>query len=73
MPKDISHWTPREEPRYKKNRSRFVVVGGTAYRVYERAGFFHAAMNGLLGWVSINADSYESLARRIKLAKAGGQ
>ena len=73
MHKDIKNWTPRTEPRQKQNRRRFVVVGGTAYTVYQRAGYFHAALNGLMGWVSIWADSFEGLARCIRLAKAGGQ
>ena len=73
MRKDIKNWTPRTEPRIKKNRRRFVVVDGVAYPVYQRTGYFHAVLNGLMGWVSVWAEAYEGLTQRIRLARADRQ
>ena len=73
MRKDIKNWTPRTAPRHKQNRRRFVVVDGAAYPVYQRAGFFHAAMNNVAGWAYVCADTYEGLTQRIRLARADRQ
>jgi hypothetical protein len=66
-------WTPRAEPRRKANRRRFVVVDRQAYFVYQRAGYFHAVMNQMMGWASVMSDTYEGLTQCIRLARADRQ
>ena len=51
----------------------WVVIGGKHCLVTERAGQYRVAMNGLLGWTSIWADSREQLTARLVLALGGKQ
>lgn len=50
-----------------------VRVGTKTYRVIERAGYLKADMNRQFGWTSVWADNLETLERRIKQARSGGQ
>ncbi len=50
-----------------------VFVNGMAYRVSEHAGYLKAALNGYFGWTSVWAPDSESLKRRIKQVRSGGQ
>ena len=51
----------------------WVIIGGKHCLVTERAGQYRVAMNGLLGWTSIWADSREQLTARLVLALGGKQ
>jgi hypothetical protein len=50
-----------------------VFVSGQSYAVYARAGYIKADLNGYYGWVSVWADDYDGLKRRIRQVRSGGQ
>ena len=52
---------------------QMVFVSGTSYKVTERSGYLKASLNGYFGWVSVWADDYKGLVRRIKQVRSGGQ
>ena len=52
---------------------RRVFVNGRSYPVRETPTYLKASLNGIMGWISIWADDYTAMVRRIKLALRGGQ
>ena len=56
-----------------------VFVGGRSYAVTQRAGILRAELNGYFGWTNVWADAtdqieaYNTLARRIRQVRSGGQ
>jgi hypothetical protein len=55
------------------NRPVLTEVNGISYYIIERGGYFKAAINGYLGWISVWADTYPKLIRRIEQVRSGGQ